>query len=82
MGASRPWPEVMKKLTGTDKMSAGSLLEYFKPLFEWLKEENSKEEGKAPGWDESCPQFNAGVTLSSATAVALAVATALIGSLW
>jgi peptidyl-dipeptidase A len=47
MGASKPWPEAMKKLTGTDKMDGAALLAYFEPLSKWLKEQNK---GKKCGW--------------------------------
>ena len=33
-------------------MSADALLEYFRPLTEWLKKQN---EGVQIGWDDSCP---------------------------
>lgn len=49
MGASRPWPEVMKVITGQDKMDASAIREYFKPLEDWLKKENAKL-GIKIGW--------------------------------
>ncbi|XP_067126754.1 angiotensin-converting enzyme-like isoform X2 [Centruroides vittatus] len=52
MGSSRPWPEALEKLTGTRKMNAHSLLEYFKPLYEWLKETNKEE---IIGWETIDP---------------------------
>jgi peptidyl-dipeptidase A len=47
MGASKPWPEAMQKLTGSKQMDATSLLTYFAPLQTWLKEQNK---GKKCGW--------------------------------
>merc|ERR1719322_2081652 len=47
MGSSRPWPDVLETLTGTRKMSAGPILEFFKPLHVWLDKENEKN-GDAP----------------------------------
>jgi peptidyl-dipeptidase A len=47
MGQSRPWPEALRTLTGEDQMDAGALLEYFKPLQDWLAEQNR---GRACGW--------------------------------
>ena len=47
MGASKPWPEAMKKLTGTEQMDGGALLAYFQPLQAWLKEQN---QGRKCGW--------------------------------
>ncbi len=46
-GASRPWQETMKTLTGTDTMDAGALIEYFEPLAAYLREQN---EGLSCGW--------------------------------
>ena len=40
MGQSRPWPEALKALTGEDKMDATAILDYFKPLKDWLDEQN------------------------------------------
>ena len=47
MGASKPWPEALEKLTGTRQMDAGALIEYFSPLLAWLKTQN---QGKSCGW--------------------------------
>jgi peptidyl-dipeptidase A len=47
MGASRPWPEALKVLTGEEAMDAGAIAEYFAPLHLWLKEQNK---GKVCGW--------------------------------
>ena len=47
MGASRPWPEALEKLTGTRQMDAGALLDYYQPLLGWLNEQNK---GRTCGW--------------------------------
>jgi peptidyl-dipeptidase A len=47
-GASQPWPATLKELTGSEKMDAGAVLEYFAPLQDWLKQQNA---GQACGWD-------------------------------
>ncbi|MCC6644374.1 MAG: M2 family metallopeptidase [Polyangiaceae bacterium] len=47
LGASKPWPEAMRAITGGDQADAGPLLEYFAPLSTWLKEQNK---GQACGW--------------------------------
>jgi peptidyl-dipeptidase A len=47
MGASRPWPDALEVLTGTRKMDAGAMLDYFAPLQKWLDEQN---EGVPVGW--------------------------------
>jgi len=49
MGASKPWPEAMEKMTGQRKMSTKALREYFEPLEVWLKNENEKS-GVEVGW--------------------------------
>ncbi|WP_296280888.1 M2 family metallopeptidase [Pseudoxanthomonas sp.] len=46
-GASQPWQGTLKELTGTEKMDAGAVLEYFAPLQEWLRQQN---EGQTCGW--------------------------------
>ena len=49
MGSSRPWPEAMRAITGQDSMDASAIREYFKPLEDWLIEQNKKS-GEEPGW--------------------------------
>jgi peptidyl-dipeptidase A len=39
-GQSRPWQETLKEMTGTDHLDARPMLDYFAPLYEWLKEQN------------------------------------------
>jgi len=43
MGASRPWPEALKAMTGEDKMDATAIIDYFAPLKTWLDEQNGKK---------------------------------------
>ena len=50
LGASVPWQVVLEKLTGSSKMDAGALLEYFEPLFDWLEQDNAQS-GTPVGWD-------------------------------
>ena len=47
LGASKPWPDALEKLTGTRQMDASALIEYFTPLMGYLKEQN---EGQSCGW--------------------------------
>ena len=47
MGASKPWPEAMKAMTGEDRADASALVEYFQPLLAWLKDQNK---GAKTGW--------------------------------
>jgi peptidyl-dipeptidase A len=39
-GQSRPWQETLKEMTGTDHLDAQAMLDYFAPLYQWLKEQN------------------------------------------
>lgn len=52
LGSSKPWPDAMEVLTGEREMSADAILEYFKPLYDWLVEEN-KFLGAHVGWTAS-----------------------------
>jgi peptidyl-dipeptidase A len=47
MGASRPWPEALEKLTGQRKIDATAIRDYFAPLKAWLDEQNK---GQPSGW--------------------------------
>ncbi len=47
MGCSKPWPEALRAMTGTDKADASAIVEYFQPLMDWLKEQNK---GEKEGW--------------------------------
>jgi len=47
MGASRPWPEALKALSGETAADASALIEYFEPLRSFLKEQNK---GETCGW--------------------------------
>jgi peptidyl-dipeptidase A len=43
LGASRPWPEAMKVISGEETADASALLEYFAPLRAWLKDQNKTQ---------------------------------------
>ena len=47
MGASRPWPDALETLTGSRRVDAGAMLEYFAPLQAWLDRQNA---GQRLGW--------------------------------
>ena len=51
IGASKPWKDVMEVMTGEPKMDTAAIREYFKPLEEWLIEEN-KRSGVTVGWKD------------------------------
>ncbi|KAL4710799.1 hypothetical protein ACJJTC_009348 [Scirpophaga incertulas] len=56
MGSSRPWQDAMEALTGQREMKADGLLEYFRPLYEWLVAENQRT-GEYIGWEPSKIQY-------------------------
>src|ERR1044072_6383933 len=47
MGASKPWPDALEIFTGTREISAEPMVEYFRPLLGWLREQNR---GRRCGW--------------------------------
>ena len=47
LGQSKPWPEALKQMTGEDRVDASAMVEYFRPLLEWLKQQN---QGVKTGW--------------------------------
>ncbi|OGR60132.1 MAG: peptidyl-dipeptidase [Elusimicrobia bacterium GWA2_69_24] len=42
LGISRPWPDALEAMTGSRKMDAGAVAEYFAPLKAWLDAENAQ----------------------------------------
>uniref|UniRef100_A0A1A9V9W6 Angiotensin-converting enzyme n=1 Tax=Glossina austeni TaxID=7395 RepID=A0A1A9V9W6_GLOAU len=50
-GATKHWRDVMEIATSERKLSAKGLMEYFGPLFIWLKEENKRLDIQT-GWDD------------------------------
>ncbi len=47
-GNSQPWQATLKEFTGSDRMDASAVLEYFAPLQTWLENQN---QGKDCGWE-------------------------------
>jgi peptidyl-dipeptidase A len=47
MGMSRPWPDALEALTGQREMDATAVVDYFRPLVDWLEVQNK---GKQCGW--------------------------------
>jgi peptidyl-dipeptidase A len=47
-GASEPWQDTMEKLTGTRRIDAAAITEYFQPLMGWLTEQNNNRQC---GWE-------------------------------
>ena len=40
-GQSQPWQKTLKVMTGTDRLDAQAMLDYFAPLYAWLKVQNA-----------------------------------------
>lgn len=57
LGSSKPWPDAFEIVTGQRKMEASALVEYFKPLQDWLEKKN-KETGAHIGWDTEFGKIN------------------------
>jgi peptidyl-dipeptidase A len=47
-GASQPWQDTLKELTGKGEMDASAIIDYFAPLYAYLQEQNK---GKDCGWE-------------------------------
>ena len=43
-GAAEPWQNTLEKLTGTQEMDGGAIINYFQPLMGWLKEQNANRQ--------------------------------------
>jgi len=62
MSKSKPWPEALKKLTGSETLDVGALTEYFEPLRKWMVEQREEIRYAAPGWDDEDDIITDGVT--------------------
>ncbi len=54
LGSSKPWTEAMKLMTGSEKMSAQPLIQYFEPLFKYIDEQIKNE---TIGWSVNGEYF-------------------------
>jgi len=48
-GQSQPWQQTLKGMTGEDHLDAGPMVDYFQPLYTWLKQQNAANKVKV-GW--------------------------------
>jgi len=46
-GASKDWCQVLREKTGAD-LSAKAMLDYYQPLYDWLKEQNKGRKSVLP----------------------------------
>ena len=51
LGSSVLWEDALEQVTGTRKMSSQSLVTYFKPLLDYLEQENTKNK-EVIGWPD------------------------------
>ena len=49
MGQSVPWQDAFENLTGTRSLNGSSIVNYYKPLKDWLDVQN---ENRICGWSE------------------------------
>ncbi|UJR09094.1 hypothetical protein I4U23_013341 [Adineta vaga] len=49
MGSSKSWSEILEHLTGEKKLEPKAMLDFFEPLYKWLKAENLAK-GYPIGW--------------------------------
>lgn len=52
LGSTKHWRDAMEMVTNERKLNGKAIMEYYAPLYEWLKEENKKN-GVTVGWDDS-----------------------------
>lgn len=76
LGSSKPWPDAMEAITGQRGMSAQPLVDYFTPLYHWLKEQNKEEN---VGWSASCPT---NIPVPTSTLGASSAASFSVSVLW
>ena len=55
-GSSRPWPDILNEMTGSKKLNASALVEYFSPLEGWLDDQISNL-GIPVGWNSTIDDF-------------------------
>ena len=44
MGASHQWPDALEAFTGTRRMDASAMVDYFQPLMVWLQQQNGHQQ--------------------------------------
>ncbi|XP_055374373.1 angiotensin-converting enzyme isoform X2 [Condylostylus longicornis] len=52
LGSKKNWRDVLENLTGEREISANAILEYYYPLYVWVKEQNEQNEVET-GWNDS-----------------------------
>jgi peptidyl-dipeptidase A len=49
-GASQPWQQTLQEVVGEGRLDGSALREYFRPLEEWLRNENLRNQ-EYVGWN-------------------------------
>lgn len=49
-GASQPWQEILQEVIGEGRLDGTALREFFRPLEEWLRQENLRN-NEFVGWN-------------------------------
>ncbi|XP_032417398.1 angiotensin-converting enzyme 2 [Xiphophorus hellerii] len=57
LGSSESWTRALETIAGNARMDAGPLLDYFKKLYDWLKENNQKH-NRAVGWKTTVDPYS------------------------
>ena len=76
MGQSRPWPDALEAITGQRHMDAAPLLDFFRPLQDWLEIQNK---GEDLDWEEECPD---GSFTSGASGTWTSISAVVIMAMW
>lgn len=71
LGMSRPWPDILKVMTGEKELSADAILEYFDPLMEYLKRVNNEDTVSEPHEHDNLVPIIVGSVLGGLLACAL-----------
>ncbi len=78
LGASKPWQEALKTLSGETAIDPSALIDYFSPLQQWLQQQN-KANNRQCGWPRDGPILplnennHLGLMIAVAAAAAIAI---------
>ena len=75
MGKSKPWPQALKRLTGSETLDVGERTECFEPLCKWMEEQRKEIVYAGPGWDD---EDDITTTQSTLTIIPVDGATSLV----
>ncbi|CAF1406561.1 unnamed protein product [Rotaria sordida] len=58
MGNSKSWSEILENFTGENKLESQAILDFFQPLYNWLKMENLSRESSTLNIDSNKNDLN------------------------